>query len=332
MTADASRPLRWGLMGTARVNRHVIPALRASSRHVLVAVASRDRARGDAYAREWAIPRALLGYQSLLDDPDVQAVYISLPNSLHVPWTLAALEAGKHVLCEKPMALDPLDVDRIAAAAAAARCHVAEGYVYRHEPQTDALRTLVDRGAIGTLRTMTGAFTYPQSRLNDVRLDPALGGGSLWDVGCYPVSFASFIAGGPPVEVMGWASLGPSGVDEMFSGMLRYASGVTARIDCGFRAVSRTWMEIAGSDGVLVVAAPFKPGAREEIALRRHDGHQVIAIDGSRTLFVRQVDDFAAAALDGAPPVVPLAESRAIAGTLAALHESARLNRPVCLT
>lgn len=330
MSAGA-RPLRWGLLGTARVNRHVIPALRASPRHALVAVASRDGERAHAYARDWAIPRAVTGYDALLAEPDLDAVYVSLPNTLHVPWTLAALEAGKHVLCEKPIALDPAGVTRLEAAARAAGRHVAEGYVYRHEPQTDAVRTLVAQGAIGALRTITGAFTYRQSREDDVRLDPSLGGGSLWDIGCYPVSFASFITGAAPTDVMGWAVMGPTGVDEMFSGMLRYGGDVTARFDCGFRAVSRTWMEIAGSDGVLVVPNPFKPGAREELGLRRHDGHQVIVVEGSASLFVRQLDDFAAVVQDGATPVVPLAESRTIVETLTALHESARLNRVVAI-
>ncbi len=329
MTGVAPRPLRWGLLGTARINRRIIPALRASPRHELVAVASRDRGRADAYAREWRIPRAAPTYASLLNDPHVDAVYVPLPNSLHVPWTLTAIEAGKHVLCEKPIALDPGDLDLVAAAAASASRHVAEGYMYRHEPQTGAVLALLAKGAIGDLRTITGAFTYPRSRGNDVRLDPSLGGGSLWDVGCYPVGFASLVAGAAPVEVMGWASLGSSGVDESFSAMLRYASGVTARIDCGFRAVSRTWMELAGSDGVLVVPTPFKPSAREELGLRRHDGHQIIVVEGSRELFVREVDDFAAVVQDGATPVVSLAESRALVSTLSALHESARLNRPV---
>jgi len=321
--------LRWGLLGTGRINRRILPALAASPRHEVVAVASRDAARAEAYAQEWHIPQAHAPYEALLDAPDIDAVYISLPNSLHVTWTLAALAAGKHVLCEKPLALDPHDVDRIAVAAAAAGRHVAEGYMYRHEPQTDAVRTLVAQGAIGDLRGIAGAFTYPRTRADDVRLDPALGGGSLWDVGCYPAGFAQCIAGAPPVEVMGWALPGPTGVDEMFSGLLRYASGIVAHLDCGFRAVSRTWMEITGSDGVLVVPSPFKPGPREELGLRRHDGHQVIVVEGSRALFARQVDDFAAVVFDGAAPVVPLAESRAIVATLAALHASARANRPV---
>jgi xylose dehydrogenase (NAD/NADP) len=321
--------LRWGLLGTARINRRVIPALRASGRHTVAAVASRSHDRAAACAREWGIPVAFGRYEALLEAREVDAVYVSLPNSLHVPWTLAAVAAGKHVLCEKPIALEPGDVDRIALVAASHGRHVAEGYAYRHEPQTAALGSLAAEGAIGTLRTMTGAFTYPQSRPGDVRLDPSLGGGSLWDVGCYPVGLALHMAQAAPVECMGWASTGATGVDETFCGMVRFGNAATLHFDCGFRTVSRAWMELAGSEGALVVANPFKPGAREEIGLRRHDGHQVIVVEGSEVLFVRQMDDFAAVVLEGARPVVPLEQSRSIVASLAALHESARINQPV---
>src|SRR4029453_1519347 len=128
--------VRWGILGTARINRRVIPAIALARRSELVAVASRDRARAEAYASKWSIPRAIAGYQALLDDAGIDAVYVPLPNTDHVPWTLAAIAAGKHVLCEKPLALDPDDVDRIAAAAAMARVVVEEGFMYRHEPLT----------------------------------------------------------------------------------------------------------------------------------------------------------------------------------------------------
>ena len=143
--------LRWGILGTARINRRVIPAIRLARRSELVAVASRDRARAEAFAREWSVPRAIAGYQALLDDSSINAVYIPLPNTDHVPWTLAAIAAGKHVLCEKPLALDPDDVDRIAAAAAAARVVVEEGFMYRHEPLTARVTSLVNDGAIGAV-------------------------------------------------------------------------------------------------------------------------------------------------------------------------------------
>src|SRR6478736_3427912 len=152
--------MRWGILGTARINRRIIPAIRRSRRSELLAVASRNRERAQAYASEWSIPRALAGYQTLLDDSSVDAVYIPLPNSDHVPWTLAAIAAGKHVLCEKPLALDPADVDRIAAAAAGAHVVVEEGFMYRHEPMTARVVELIGSGASGAVRAIVSGFTF----------------------------------------------------------------------------------------------------------------------------------------------------------------------------
>jgi len=316
--------LRWGILGTARINRRLIPAIRLGRRSELVAVASRTRARAEAYAAEWNIPRAFGGYQALLDDPGIDAVYIPLPNSEHVPWTLAAVTAGKHVLCEKPMALDPADVDRIRAAAAAAKVVVEEGYMYRHEPLTAKVLELVQGGALGTVRAIVSGFTFALTRDTDPRLDPALGGGSLWDVGCYPVTYSQLLAGGPPKMVFGSAHWHRSGVDEEFMGMLRFPGGTTATIYSGFRAALRTWLEVVGSEGSLTVPNPFKPGSRETLELERHGRAEAIEVAGSPELFVRQVRHFENAALDGAPSVVTLAESRQAAATLSALLGSAR--------
>ena len=175
--------LRWGILGTARINRRLIPAIRAARRSSLAAVASRDRQRAEAFARAWEIPQAVAGYQRLLDDPSIDAVYIPLPNSEHVTWTVAAIAAGKHVLCEKPLALDPAHVDQIAVAARAAGICVEEGFMYRHEPLTARVLELVRGGAVGAVRAIVAGFTYTQTGAADVRLDPALGGGALWDIG-----------------------------------------------------------------------------------------------------------------------------------------------------
>ena len=196
--------LRWGLLSTARINRLVIPAIRSASRSTLTTVASRTTARAAAYAAEWDIPHAAGPYDALLADPAVDVVYISLPNSLHAEWTIRALEAGKHVLCEKPLALSVADVDRIAAAATRAGRVAAEAFMYRHHPLTHAAEAVVRSGRLGAIRGFKGAFTFPLTREGDVRLDPALGGGSLWDVGCYPVSYACLLAGAAPLDVFGW--------------------------------------------------------------------------------------------------------------------------------
>ena len=316
--------LRWGILGTARINRRLIPAFRVAARSELVAVASRTRARADAYAAEWQIPRAFEGYQALLDDPAIDAVYLSLPNSLHVPWTLAAVAAGKHVLCEKPMALLAADIDRIHTAATAAKVVVEEGFMYRHEPLTTKGLELVHGGALGTVRAIVSGFTFLLTDATNPRLDPALGGGSLWDVGCYPVTYARLLTGRDPKMVFGSAQWHASGVDEEFMGMLRFPGGTTATIYSGFRAALRTWLEVIGSDGSLTVPNPFKPGIRETLTLERDGRIEAIAVAGSPELFVRQVEHFAASVLDGAPSVVTHADSRYAAATMSALLDSAR--------
>jgi predicted dehydrogenase len=315
--------LRWGILGTARINRRLIPAIRAARRSNLVAVASRDRLRAEAHASEWEIPHAVEGYQRLLEDPAIDAVYIPLPNSEHVKWTLAAIGAGKHVLCEKPLVLDPADVDRIAAAAQAARRSVEEGFMYRHEPLTAKVLELVHGGAVGAVRAIVSGFTFAQSGA-DVRLDPNLGGGALWDIGGYPVTYARLLTDKDPKMVFGSALWTPAGVDEEFLGMLRFPGGTTATIYAGFRAAYRTWLEILGSEGALTVPNPFRPGPLETLELERVGVVEHIDVPGSLQLFVREVENFEASVLDGALPVVSLAESRRAAAMLSSLYASAR--------
>jgi xylose dehydrogenase (NAD/NADP) len=347
--------LRWGLLGTAHINRRVIPAMRAARRSTLVAVASRDAARAAAYAREWDIQTAHATYDALLRDRQVDAIYIPLPNALHVEWTLRALDAGKHVLCEKPLALVPEDVDRIAAVARARSLTVAEAFMYRHEPLIARVLELLREGVVGPLWMLSTGFTYQQVRSPDVRLDASLGGGCLWDVGCYAVSIARLIAGAEPVTVMGTAianglreyggrdfsraaEIGrpddlshPEIVDEAFSGLLRFRSSLVASIHCSFRAHYRTWLDVFGTDGVLRVANPFRPGPLEAIEVQRGDEITHYPVEGSDHLFVRQIDDFVAAALDGKPPTVSLAESRGNTAALVALYASAREGRAVAI-
>lgn len=323
--------LRWGLLGTAHVNRRVMPGIRSHARAALAAVASRDLDRARAYARTWDIPRAHGTYDGLLDDPDVDVIYVGLPNTLHVEWTLRAIRAGKHVLCEKPMALHAADVDRIAEAARDSHVVVAEAFMYRHEPLTDRVIELLARGAIGPLRSLHVGFTYQRTRAADVRLVPELGGGCLWDVGCYSVSYARMIARAEPVEVLGCASWGETGVDESFTGLLRFPNDLVATVYASFRSEYRTWADVTGADAALRVTNPFKPSPQESVELRRGDLVQTVMVDGSPELFVRQIDDMTSAVLDGHPPRISLEDSRGNAATLAALYESARSGRAISL-
>jgi len=322
------RVLNWGILGAARINRKVIPAIQAARGHAVAALASRTPERGAEAAAQWSIPRVHASYEDLLADPSIDVVYIPLPNSLHAEWTLRAIDAGKHVLCEKPLAVTLDEIDRVAAAAAARGVIVAEAFMYRHHPQTLTLRRLLDDGIIGELRVVRGAFTFTLERPRDVRFDADLGGGALWDVGCYPVSYARIVVGAEPVEVFGRAVRGPTGIDETFAGQLIFASGVQAQFDCGFRAPFRSQIEIVGSTGIILVPKPFQPGVNETLRVTRGETVEEIAVEGE-PLYVGEIENLGAAIHGRAPSRVTLADSRANAATLLALLQSDRDRVPV---
>ncbi len=319
--------LRWGLLSTARINRLIIPAIRAAARSELTTVASRTLDRARAYAAEWNIARAHGSYEALLDDPDVDVIYIGLPNSVHVEWTVRSLEAGKHVLCEKPLALSVADIDRVQAASTRASRAAAEAFMYRHHPLTHAVEAIVKSGRLGIVRGLKGAFTFPLTREGDVRLDPSLGGGSLWDVGCYPVSYACLLAGAAPVEVFGWQHASPSGVDLEFAGMMRFADGCVAQFDSGFTGPLRAEMEIVGRDAALRIHRPFRTDDKSQLLLTSGDHTEALPFEPEPP-FAGEIADMEAAALDGRPPRIPLSESRRTVQTICALYESARTGLP----
>src|SRR5262245_11605998 len=208
-----SPALRWGILGCARISRRgLIPGIQGSSTGTLAALASRDPATARAWAEEFQVPAAHGSYQGLLDDPAVDAVYIPLPNELHRPWTFAAADAGKHILCEKPLALDAAEAEEMVAYCRSRGVLLMEAFMWPHQPRTAAIRTLVAEGAIGELRLVRSSFSFPIDA-GDWRLDPARGGGALWDVGCYGVSTARLFAGSEPSEIRSFAHFGPSGVD-----------------------------------------------------------------------------------------------------------------------
>ena len=319
--------LRWGLLSTARINRLIIPAIRASARSELTTVASRDATKALAYASEWQIPRVHQSYEALLDDPEVDVIYIGLPNSLHVEWTVRALDAGKHVLCEKPMALEPEGIDRIADAVRRTGRAAAEGFMYRHHPLTHAVEKIVASGRLGPIRSYKGAFTFPLTREHDVRLDPALGGGSLWDVGCYPVTYACLLAGAAPVEVFGWQQLSSTGIDLEFAGMMRFGDGSVAQFDAGFAGPFRAEMEVVGHEASLRIVRPFRTDDRSELLLTIGDSVETLPFPAAAP-FAGEIADVEAVVIDDRAQRVPLSESRRTAVTLGALYRSAQTGRP----
>lgn len=325
-----SSPLRWGLISTAHINRALIKPLRASERNELLAVASRSLEKAQEYAAEWDIPQAYGSYQAMLDDPEIDVVYNSLPNSLHTEWTVKALQAGKHVLCEKPLATTLEEVDAMRAAAQSTGLYLTEAFMYRHHPQTLRVKELVDSGVLGDLRVIKGDFTYNIRDEGDVRLIPELGGGSIWDVGCYPLSYIRYILGEEPEEVFGWQWTGKSAVDEGFAGQLRFAGDVFAQFDSGFRSPYRSRIEIVGSEAAMVIPQPFNPGLDVEILIGKGGEYESIKMPGQE-LYLGEVEDLADAILSGTPPRISLEDSRGNVAVILALLHSARIGAPVKL-
>ncbi len=324
--------VRWGLISTANINRRVIPAIRASARGELSAVASRERERAEAYAREWGIPRAFGSYQAMLDSGAVDAVYISLPNHLHAEWSVKALEAGVHVLCEKPFALTLAEVDRMIGTATTHGRVLAEAFMYRHHPQTKIVGEWVREGRLGQVTVARGAFNFATANRNNIRLVPEWGGGCLWDVGIYPMSFAQFVMEGPPLEVTAFQWLGDTGVDEVFVGQMRYAGDRFAQITSSFRTPIYTHFEVVGTAGRLTLNRPFVAMETDgELWFHPESGEPERLAVPTMYLYAGEVEDMHAAILDGAEPYLTLAETRDHVRTMLALYEAARSGRPVRL-
>jgi len=323
--------LKWGLLSTARINRSVIPSIRLSKRSELVGVASRNLGTAEAYGKNWDIPLAFGSYEALVGDPGINVVYISLPNHLHAEWAIKCAIAGKHVLCEKPLALSAIDVDRIIEASRKRHVVVTEAFMYRHHPQTLMVMDLLNRQAIGNMLTVKGTFTFSLTHPNDVRLNPEMGGGSIWDVGCYPISYTRLVVAAEPVEVFGWQALGSTGVDEAFMGQLRFANGLLAQVESGFRSPYRTRMEFVGTTGSIEVNKPFKPELDSRIEIQYGDGAESIKIP-NKDLYQGEIEDMENAVLDGKLQLISLETSRGNAVVINALIESAKTGRPVMLT
>ncbi len=321
-------PVKWGVLSTAKINAKVLEGAEESDRVEFVAVASRDRGRAEAYAGEHGIERAYGGYEALLADGGVEAVYISLPNSLHVEWSVRALEAGKHVLCEKPLSRHPSEVERAFAAADQAERILMEAFMYRHNPQAVRLKELVDGGAVGRLRLVRAAFSFTVTRAADVRLDPTLDGGGLMDVGCYCVSGARFLAG-EPEQVYGEAVLGEGGVDEVFTGTMRFARNVLAEFDCGLALPVRDELEVIGEEGSLFLDDPWHARA-PVLELRKEADADEIVVDRANS-YRLELENMSDAIRGAAAPLLGRDDALGQARAIEALYRSAAEGRPVRL-
>jgi predicted dehydrogenase len=323
-----SSPVKWGFLSTADINRKVIPGAHASEKVDLVAVASRNQARADAYAREWEIPRAYGSYEDLLADPEIEAVYISLPNTMHAEWSIKALDAGKHVLCEKPFTRHPDEVVASFDAADRNGRLLSEAFMYRHNPQTAKLVELVHAGTIGELRLIRSAFSYGLYDAENIRLRTDVEGGALMDVGCYNVS-GSRLLGGEPERVWGEAWYGPSGTDWVFTGTLRFPGDVIATFDCGTALTERDELEAIGSEGSLFLDDPWHCNV-PVIEVRRDDGVERIELDPVDS-YQLELENLSDAIRGEAELLLGREDAVAQAKALEALHRSATSSTPVSL-
>jgi D-xylose 1-dehydrogenase (NADP+, D-xylono-1,5-lactone-forming) len=297
----------------------------------VVAVASRTDERAGAYARRHGIARWYGSYEALLADPDVDAVYISLPNALHVEWSVRALEAGKHVLCEKPFHADPAAVERAFDTAERAGLVLMEAFQFRHHPQTAEVVRLVESGAIGRLRLIRSFLGFTLEDPADIRLQPELDGGAFLDAGCYTVSVSRLLAG-EPEQVHGEQVVADSGIDLAFAATLRFRDGVLAQVGASFIVPLRRELELIGSAGSLRVRDPFRPDRSGAIELER-DGEVVEVVKAANGDPYRlQLENLADAAAGRAEPLLGRADAVAQARALAALYHSAREGFAVRLT
>jgi xylose dehydrogenase (NAD/NADP) len=323
-----SDAVRWGFLSTANINDKVLRGVADVDSVDVVAVASRDASRADAYARERGIERAYGSYDELLADPELEAIYISLPNSMHIEWSIRALEAGKHALCEKPLSRHPDDVERAFDTAERAGLILMEAFMYRHNPQTKRLQELVEGGAIGRLRLIRAVFSFPLRDSPDVRLDPALDGGGLMDVGCYCVSGSRLLAGEPEV-VFGEQVAAPTGVDEVFTGTMRFADDVLAELDCALVLPVRDELEAIGEEGSIFLDDPWHCHS-PVLELRTESGTERIALEPVDS-YGLQLGNMSAAIRGRADPLLGRDDALGQARAIEAFYRSAEEGRPVRL-
>ena len=318
--------LGWGVIGaTSQVaQKAVLPAIAATRGARLVAVASERAAAGSAL--RFGAARAYRGYAALLDDPEVEAVYIPLPNSLHREWVERAAAAGKHVLCEKPLAPTAADAEAMVAACAIAGVTLLEAYMTPFHPRAKVVEALVASGRLGALRFARAVFTGTLDRPDDHRWRPEMGGGALLDVGIYCIAPLLVAAGAPPARVEAAAWLAESGVDASFSGWLDWGDGLTAAIECSFDAPERQLLEIVGTEGAVLVDRAHTPGPDDvAFSLRHRDGRVEEIVTGGADPYRAMIEHFQAVVRGETAPRRSGATSVMLLTVLERLREAAAL-------
>ncbi|MFO0968287.1 MAG: Gfo/Idh/MocA family oxidoreductase [Gemmataceae bacterium] len=322
--------VRWGILGVANINQRLLPAFAKAQNAQLAAIASRSLDKAQAAARAAGIPQAYGTYEQLLDDPNIDAVYIPLPNHLHAPWTRAAADRGKHVLCEKPLCPSAAEAAALVAYCKQKKISLMDGFMWPHHPRTHLLRQFLDQGGIGPVRHVTGSFTFLLADdPRNIRLSPEAGGGGLLDVGCYPVYGIRWAMQAEPVRVLASACF-EHGVDVFLMGQLWFPDGRSACFDCGFTHPFRQSLEIAGTKGVVFLQDMWLPPPKAIFEIRREGSYQVeqMGVEG-RDQIVCMLENFGRAVLEKKPVAPDPEEAVKTLRVLDALTRSAREGKPV---
>ncbi len=299
--------IRWGVMGCARIARmQVVPAiLRCPNAH-LQAIASRDAEKLAEFRSSFGNFTPHDSYEALIRDPAVDAVYLPLPNSLHCEWAIRAMRAGKHVLCEKPLALNAGEAEEMIRTSHECGVLLMEAFMYRYTDRMRKVHGVLESGVLGPVRSINSTFRFFLDRQNTIKEKPELGGGALYDVGCYPLNLIGLVTQSEPVSIAVECDT-PHGVDVNLSAILRYADGLVATLHCGFNAFGRIYSEIVGTDGALLIPDTFLDDAGE-ITLQTRQGNQSIAVTQSDR-YGEEIQDFSASVIEKRMPKLGLEES-----------------------
>lgn len=321
--------LRWGILGVAKINQRLIPSFAAAKNADLRAIASRSLEKAKSAAHDAGIRVAYGSYEELLRDPDIDAVYIPLPNHLHAEWSQRAAEAGKHVLCEKPLCPTADEARKLVEFFHDRGVRLMDGFMWPHHPRTARMRELIDNGAIGQVTHVNAAFTFELGLdPSNIRLQASMGGGSLLDVGCYPVYGIRWAMDEEPVSVWATATM-HNGVDLRMSGTLKFPGGRTANFDCGFTLPFRGWMEVVGTTGTLRIPDMWLPPEVATFEIERDDRRIERSAMPSADQIACMIEEFGKAVIEKRDPVPSPEEAIRTLRVLDALAQSAREGREV---
>lgn len=331
MSEQAGRKLRWGVLGAARINRRLLPGIKAATNAELIGIASRDQAKAEAAAQQYGAARAYNSYEALLDDPEIEVVYIPLPNTLHTEWAIKVAAAGKHALVEKPLATDPGDIFELEQVAKQAGVLVMEAFMYRFHPQQARLKALIAEGKIGDVKMLraTFAFVLGEGAYN-IRLDEAVGGGATWDVGCYAVNISRFIFGNEPQFAYAEASSRPGAtVETSVAAILDFGEGRRAMLDYSLDYDRRSFYEVMGTKGTLSVENMWQePAPPAYIYLRDDNGLHTEELPPMNH-FQLEVEAFSRAIIEGQPAPYSLEDARLNTAACVAILQSIKEGRKV---